>query len=84
MSELTPWFVNGERPARPGVYNVSCRKLEQSGDWFARWDGEKWFMAYYEPGAAAHCMLPAASSGDYWSRKGSWRGLTQNPEASHE
>ena len=74
--ELTPWFVNGEKPSRPGVYNVSARKDDQSVYWFARWDGMQWYMAHSNVSSA---MREQFGMGLRWSR-GSWRGLAQNPK----
>ena len=77
--KLTPWFVKGEKPARPGVYNVSCQKENQSGLWYALWDGEKWFRGNLDATAAAK-MTFSTISRNYWHRYGSWRGLAENPE----
>ena len=33
--KLTPWFDTQDVPVRSGVYNVSCEKEGQSGNWFA-------------------------------------------------
>lgn len=78
--QLTPWFVNGEMPARPGVYNVSCQKHDQSGRWFSRWDGDRWFLAGITRADAAWQKTPATRL-DTWHNYGSWRGLTQDPSA---
>lgn len=41
--ELTPWqSIVTAPPTRPGIYNVSCRNFDQSGDWFGHFDGECW------------------------------------------
>lgn len=79
-TELTPWFVNGEKPARPGVYNVSCRKFDQTGYWFAKWDGNSWFVAK-ELVQLAEREGNKLGEGDdrHWHVRGSWRGLAQNP-----
>lgn len=37
--KYTNWFVNGEKPVRIGVYNVSCQTQDQSGDWYSYWNG---------------------------------------------
>ncbi|QXV72220.1 hypothetical protein Acf1_00023 [Acidovorax phage ACF1] len=78
MAKLANWFVNGEVPRGPGVYNVSCRKSEQSGDWYARWDGERWFVADRLRAVAAAEQRPT-TPGNYWHQTGSWRGLAENP-----
>jgi hypothetical protein len=38
----TPWFSVKTPPVRPGVYNISCRDHDQTGTWFAYFDGEYW------------------------------------------
>ena len=42
MSEqkLTPWFPISTLPVREGVYNISCQKNNQTGDWYAYFDGK--------------------------------------------
>lgn len=74
----TPWFVNGEKPTREGVYNVSCRKSEQTGKWFARWDGEKWGTASGTREWAAE-ETRVATPDSYWHDQGSWRSLAEEP-----
>lgn len=73
--ELTPWFVNGEKPVRKGVYNVSCRKEHQSGQWYAYWDGERWSRAHDNIRQAAREDRRVANP-RRWHIEGSWRGLT--------
>lgn len=77
-AELTPWFVNGEKPAYPGVYNVSCQKVGQSGKWWAYWCGSQWFafswskewtLDYFRMHRTRRSMDGC-----------SWRGLARNPE----
>lgn len=77
--KLTNWFVKGEAPWEPGVYNVSCRKTKQSGDWWARWDGRRWFCASRYKEGAARTTLPA-SAPNFWHHDGSWRGLAEKPK----
>lgn len=76
--KLTPWFVDGSVPAREGVYNVSCRKRAQSGDWYARWDGATWYCAHQSVWSALH-EGRAAERHRLWSEEGSWRGLAKKP-----
>lgn len=76
----TDWFVNGETPWEPGVYNVSCRKSSQSGKWYAKFDGSTWFCATRTRHAAQEVMR-TTSTADYWHREGSWRGLASDPKA---
>ena len=77
--KLTPWFVNGEKPTRKGVYNVSCRKKNQTGLWFARWDGKTWHTAALSTGRAEK-ITQKASDPQRWNLDGSWRGLAEEPE----
>ena len=82
--KLTPWFVNGEKPARPGIYNVRYEKSEQSGNWYSYWDGRKFgpFSARIE------WVLPTTArfgpkewhAGRGLLRRGSWRGLAEEPK----
>lgn len=78
MSEpkLTPWFVNGEKPVHAGVYNVSCRTVKQSGDWYLAFNGEKWSDWW----ALNH--LRALSEAEHCGslEPASWRGLAEKPE----
>lgn len=70
--KMTPWFVNGEKPARPDVYNVSSRKGGQSGKWWARWDGSTWYCADKDKEFASRETNPVTPA-DYWHDEGSWR-----------
>lgn len=71
--KLTPWFPMSVKPTRIGVYNVSCRAHDQSGTWYAKWDGVRfhWYATHPD---------------DVWSRDHSgndhtqsWRGLAKKP-----
>ena len=37
--ELTPWFMNGEKPVRRGVHEILPLQMRQA---FSFWDGKKW------------------------------------------
>lgn len=76
--ELTPWFVNGEKPARPGVYNVSCRRTDQTGLWYAKWNGKRWLVF---SNSVAEANQRTVVSGLIDRRRGSWRGLAKQPKA---
>lgn len=82
--KLTPWFVNGEKPVRPGVYNVSCEKSAQSGRWYSYWDGRKFgpFFARVEWAREATIELGSKKwhAGVGLLRRGSWRGLAEEPK----
>lgn len=77
--KLTPWFINGELPVRPGVYNVSCQEENQSGLWFCYFNGKLWAKAW----AISSLNKPAADKAvRYYHEYGlindqpaSWRGI---------
>lgn len=80
MSEFTPWFVNGEKPVRVGVYMVSFRREGQSGKWFSHWNGKNfgpfvWSHLTAEESRAGY--EGASHAGETVRRKGSWRGFTE-------
>lgn len=76
-NKTTPWFINGERPAYEGVYNVSCRKENQTGDWYGYWTGtgfKPWALSInkaYENAERYKDEYPCLES--------SWCGLDENP-----
>lgn len=73
--QMTPWFKNGERPARRGVYEVSLR----GGDvgWFSYWDGKSWgWVTQRGHGAAFDARgWPSCAIVE------NWRGLASDPKA---
>ena len=76
MSErqLTQWFTSGVTPVHIGVYNISCRSSNQSGNWYAYWDGEYWGSWSYNP-IQAECYK---NSGSFKQElKWSWRGIVK-------
>lgn len=75
--KLTPWFTNGEKPAYPGVYNVSCRKENQTGEWYSYWNGLH-FCPFSRKLEGAYRY--ATSVERYTNEEGSWRGLANKPE----
>ena len=81
--KTTEWFISGEKPAYKGVYNVSCRKDNQSGYWYAYWDGEEfyWFDQYVD---GAYNETRPGGAGSIVLTEGSWRGLAENPEVIKE
>lgn len=85
--KLTPWFVNGEKPARPGVYNVSCRRTNQSGEWYSPWNGKNFGCFDRDPKQAElrRKMQGAGrnglGAGNEVLPSGSWRGLAEEPRA---
>jgi hypothetical protein len=74
------WFVNGEKPWEPGIYNVSCRKQNQTGTWYAYWDGSAWSKA--NRGIDDVNVKSIPSRHDIWHAEGSWRGLAADPITS--
>lgn len=82
--KLTPWFIDGELPVRPGVYNVSCQTEGQSGKWFAHFNGKLWARCWASfagigETAADKAMRYASEYGYKESDLGydpkSWRGI---------
>jgi hypothetical protein len=71
--ELTPWFPMRVKPARIGVYNVSCRAHDQSGAWYAKWDGFRFHWYAKHP----NDILSSDHGGN--DRTQSWRGLAKKP-----
>ena len=82
MSEpkLTPWFPASVKPARPGVYNVSCREREQTGRWYGRFDGRKWYGSWgNSPDDRVMYPYPQwTSTAD--GTPATWRGLAEKPQ----
>lgn len=77
--KLTPWFVDGEKPARPGVYNVSCRKEAQTGRYYGYWNGRFWVFGVAETPESAARLKQRVARG-YVASNGSWRGLAEAPK----
>lgn len=76
MREKTKWFPSGVNPHRPGVYETNWRGCQGM---YQYWNGEYWGMG--------SCLLIGAERGKAikaMEQRCFWRGLTQNPEASHE
>lgn len=79
--KLTPWFVNGKLPVRPGVYNVSCKTDEQSGKWFSYFDGKEFHgWCHSHPRCSKQEAIKQAASKPYinWEncrQPASWRGI---------
>ena len=71
--KLTPWFVNGEKPVRQGVYQ---QKNEDGDVGYQRWYRGLWCAWFESPEAAAACTTPAAISFQ-WDP---WRGLASDPK----
>lgn len=88
------WITDGTPPGAPGVYNVSCRKHSQSGDFFAHWDGYAWSRGRERTmiapgydwenatrlGGGSKRELPRC----HWHINGSYRGLLKPYEEQNE
>lgn len=73
--KFTPWFTKGEKPKRIGVYQASCKKVDQTGRWYSYWNG-KHFCAFGSSIAYAQIYGDMNEpSALLIGRLGSWRGL---------
>ena len=70
--ELTPWFMNGEKPVRRGVHEIHPLQMRQA---FSFWDGKKM-------GAAVPLKRgsPLRKSEKTNRQDCAWRGLAKAPE----
>jgi hypothetical protein len=75
--KLTKWFPADVKPARPGVYNVSCLESGQSGKWYALFDGQRWSWKW-DTDAASDVLHEDGNPSDWYL--GSWRGLASHPK----
>lgn len=70
---VTDWFeIDSTFPEQEGVYNVSCRSTNQTGDWYSYFDGVKFGYFAMSPQQAyyrRHNYTKAVAV--------SWRGLTK-------
>lgn len=71
--KLTPWFRNGEKPARKGVYQQMSGTGDRLG--YQRWDGKRWMVWCETAEAAAGKHIPVRHS----SQGDPWRGLAEKP-----
>lgn len=76
--ELTPWFVNGEKPARKGVYQQMCGFGKQVG--YQYWSGARWYP-WHETAASANKYRGAEKCHSYAHCGEEWRGLAHPPKA---
>lgn len=72
--KLTPWFTKG-RPKRIGVYQASCQKENQSGDWYSYWNGKHFCRFSSSVEGALEYGEWGIKSGMLVGKQGSWRGL---------
>jgi hypothetical protein len=69
--KYTPWFTDGQKPARPGVYQQRCSLGKQLG--YQRWDGVHWYAWSLSPQKAAASNVIA----DDCFQNDPWRGLAK-------
>lgn len=88
--KLTPWFSMAVRnPEQPGIYNVSCRSANQTGKWYAHFDGNRWSGWENIRRAGGWSELVDICQNDWYRLRGerayegkaTWRGLASNPKA---
>lgn len=77
--KLTPWFVNGEKPAREGAYEVSYRKEGQLAGRFAFWS-EEWGWGGASSLEYSETLRDSGANPEFFSEIGSWRGLAEEPK----
>lgn len=80
--KFTPWFINGENPFRPGVYGVSRKRRDQSGNWYSHWNGKNFGPFGGTPQEALRMRRTWLSrgAGTRVLSGGSWRGLAEQPQ----
>ena len=71
--KLTPWFVNGEKPARDGLYEV--RSVIGQHPVFSYWDGKRWGWICPTKGEAEKRRRERTYRQDC-----EWRGLAEEPK----
>ena len=73
--KLTPWFVNGEKPVRKGVYQQMCGSGRKLG--YQQWTGKHWCDWCETPEMAATYFDPVVT----FHQNDPWRGLAHPPKA---
>jgi hypothetical protein len=77
--EFTPWFPGHVDPAYPGIYNVSCRDVEQTGTWYGRFNGTAWHGSW-DTDVDGELLQPGHRPWRKDGRPKSWRGLAHPPK----
>lgn len=75
--KLTPWFVNGEKPVRPGVY-----ERQQFSLWpqvFSYWGGKSFGYLGSTPDEAVRAFAQSGGRASYHQNR-PWRGLAEEPK----
>lgn len=76
--KLTPWFVNGEKPVRSGVYVVRSSGFRG----FAYWSQADGWGAGADTPSEAYEDRHSGGMSDFFHTHGrSWRGLTNPSKA---
>lgn len=76
--QLTEWFNDGTLPFRRGVYNVSCEKEGQSGNWYAYIDGDQMSCWAFSPERAYEHFIAKGLDYSTHVHLKSWRGVLKN------
>lgn len=80
-SEKTPWFVNGEKPAYVGVYEVRV----EMGRAYSYWDGKSFneYLWFSSCGMGPQDAYEGRQKRKHGAghQKMHWRGLKKNPNA---
>lgn len=74
---LTRWYSSKVKPVRSGVYNVSCKDTDQSGTWYAYFDGMQWYLFAITIESAHYYFLKDCHQQD--ARTVTWRGIYKEP-----
>lgn len=77
--KLTPWFVNGEKPARPGLYEVKARGPRPYWPMYAYYTKSSGWGCGRQTKEQALIDKDKVAVRDYYSRNGRWRGLAEKP-----
>lgn len=73
--ELTPWFVNGEKPWLPGPYEVDVGNARHL-NWYSYWNGDEWKRICTEIHTAIERRHTSTEA-----KVIRWRGLAHPPKA---
>lgn len=88
--KLTKWqSMRDTPPTVPGIYNVSCRSRNQTGLWYAHFDGVNWSVWETIERAKGWRNLCEIAQTNLFRTRGefsyrgaaTWRGLAHPPKA---
>lgn len=74
--KLTPWFLNGEKPIRDGVYQQMLGTDKTIG--YQRFQNGVWYAWRKTPKEADLASSPA----NIFYQNDPWRGLAEDPNAA--